>query len=813
VSIRNLDSLFEPRSVAIIGASQRDGRIGTTALANMAGSGYAGALWPVNPKYTTLHGVPCYANVAALPRAPELAILCTPPTTLPGLIAELGARGTRAAIVLTPVLDRDEGGERRVSGVLTAMLAAARPHLLRILGPGGAGLVTPAAGVNASLTHANPSHGAVKAGKIAFVSQSGSLMMAVLDWARLHGIGFSRFISLGRGADIDIGDVLDYLASDSDTHAILLYLEDVAHARKFMSAARLAARAKPVIVLKAGRGGEHGDDAVYDAAIRRAGMLRVASMEDLFDAAETLARMRPQRGERLAIFENGSALGLMAADALRDAGGTLATLSPDTVRRLRRLQRELAESLAGTVPSLRRAPHPRNPYALDARVPAAQRAAALAVLLRDTEADALLLLHAASADSTAIAEALAPLAQAAPGNVLSCWLGGGDVAQARQLFADAGLPTYDTPEKAVRGFMQIVQYRRNQALLMEVPAQPPAASRPERAAARAVIDAAIAAGHGQLGADATQAVLAAYGVAPSAPPQAADCDGDGLRLHVGVHGDPVFGPVIRLGSAVALPPLNMALARDLLARTDATAGLAAPQRQAAADAVCATLVRVAELAADVRELARLDIEARLSGGDGAPVLRVQAARFELGAPRAPEAMAIRAYPQELEQDIVWRGAPLTLRPIRPEDAPQHVAFFSALTPDDIRLRFFSAMRELPPAQLARLTQIDYDRAMAFIATRQDGDGKPETLGVVRAVVDPDNLRAEFAILIRSDLKGQGLGAILFEKLIAYFRSRGTAELVGEALSENNGMQGLVKRYGGVVTPSPEAGMVSLLLKL
>jgi acetyl-CoA synthetase (ADP-forming)/acetyltransferase len=176
-------------------------------------------------------------------------------------------------------------------------------------------------------------------------------------------------------------------------------------------------------------------------------------------------------------------------------------------------------------------------------------------------------------------------------------------------------------------------------------------------------------------------------------------------------------------------------------------------------------------------------------------------------------MAIRPYPQEQEEEINWQGAPLLLRPIRPEDAPAHVRFFSQMNRDDVRLRFFSAMKELPPAQLARLTQIDYDRAMAFIATRTGADGEPETLGVVRAIADPDNQAAEFAIAVRSDLKGLGLGNILFRKLIDYFRSRGTRELHGEALAENAGMQQLMRRYGGRVTASAEAGMVDLRLEL
>jgi len=790
MSIRNMDSLFEPGSVAILGASQRSDRMGTSVMNNMAESGFAGAIWPVNPKYGQLLGIQCYPKVSALPRAPDMAIICTPPDTIPGLIADLGKRGTRGAIVLTPVSD----------AIRQALLKAARPYLMRILGPGGIGLVAPLAGLNASVAHVG-----AKPGKLAFISQSATLMTAVLDWAKLNGIGFSRVVSLVDGGDIDLGDMLDFLAADEDTHAILMHIETVSCARKFLSAARLAARGKPVVVLKAGRS---GDDRVYDAVIRRAGMLRVFSSADLFDAVQTLARARPTRGERLSIMCNGSGPGQLAADALDWVHGKLAPLSPDTSKRLRAA---LPEGLAAT-----------NPVDIGGEAGAERHAAVLEALLKEPQADAFLLVHGPSSatGSTEVAQALAPLIRASGRSVFACWLGGEAVAGARQVFADAGLPAYDTPEKAVRAFSQVVAYHRNQSLLIEVPAQAPAASAPERQAARAVVEAAHASGLAQLPADDVRAVLGAYGIALAVGQGAGagggvDC-GDSQQLRIAMAVDPVFGPVISIGlggsagkvvddRAVGLPPLNMVLAREMLERTRVSGAL-----QPHSDAICRMLIQVAELVADIGEVAGLEINPLVAGDGG---LAPRAAHIALGRKRDAAAMAIRPYPQELEEEIAWQGAPLLLRPIRPEDAPAHVRFFARLNPDDVRLRFFSAMKELPPAQLARLTQIDYDRAMAFIATRTGSDGEPETLGVVRAVADPDNQGAEFAIIIRSDVKGKGLGNILFMKLVEYFRSRGTRELVGEALAENTGMQHLMRRFGGGVTPSRETGMVDLRLEL
>ncbi|MBA5687170.1 bifunctional acetate--CoA ligase family protein/GNAT family N-acetyltransferase [Rugamonas apoptosis] len=871
MSIRHLKHLFAPASVAVIGASDKPQRIGTRVLANLVEGGFGGALWPLNPRHDRLHGLRCYAKLSALPAAPDLAILCTPPATIPGLIADLGARGTRAAIVMTAGLEAHRAGGRSVR---QAMLEAARPHRLRILGPGSVGLQVPALGLNASFTHLPAA-----AGKLAFVSQSGALGTAVLDWASLRGIGFSTFVAMGEGVDVDFGDMLDYLAADNDTAAILLCVERVSCARKFMSAGRLAARGKPVIVLKVGRDPEPEAELAFDAAIRRAGMLRVYSTEDLFDAVETLARARQQRGERLAVLTNGGGLGLIAADALQAGGATLAGLSPETLERLRQLQ----------------APQ-SNPLDLLADAPVERYSGAVDALLHEPQADALLFLHAPTAmvSSALIAEALAPQLRAASRNVLSCWLGGRSVAAARQTFSDAGLPTYDTPEKAVHGFLQIVQYRRNQDLLMEVPARVPAAAAPQRAAAQALVTAALAAGHSALDARDTCALLAAYGIPMAATEFAADAEQalaaarrigypvalkagahdigrkadvggvvldleDDAMLHaaacamrervrrlrpaagpgfavqqmarrpqaqelaVRVRADPVFGPVILFGQGgpaaevaddrvAGLPPLNMVLARDMVGRTRVARLLAGygDHAPADADAIGRMLVQVAEMVADLPELTELEINPLLADADGVLALD---ADIRLAPPRATGTMAIRPYPQELEQELAWQGRTIVLRPIRPEDAPQHLAFFRALAPDDVRLRFFSAMRELPPSQLARLTQIDYDRAMAFIATGSGADGQPETLGVVRAVVDSDNQSAEFAIIVRSDLKGLGLGRVLFQKLVDYFRSRGTAELSGEALSENNGVQSLVRHFGGTVLPHAEAGMVNLRLPL
>ena len=390
MTVRNLEKLFQPASIALIGASERPGGVGAVVFQNLLNGGFKGVIWPVNPRHTSLHGLPVWPDVEALPTAPDLAVICTPPQAVPGLIDALGRKGTRAAIVITAGLKQLRTDDGRT--LEQAMLDAARPWLLRILGPNCIGALVPGIGLNASFAPGN-----ALAGRLAFVTQSGALATAMLDWANSRQIGFSHFISLGDSADVDFGDVLDYLASDANTRAILMYAESVKSGPKFMSAARAAARNKPVIVVKAGRAPEGakaaashtgalaGSDAVFDAVVRRAGMLRVDTLEALFDAAETLAHARPWRGERLCILTNGGGVGVLAADALVDrrlaqGGGKLAVLTATT----------LAALDACLPPNWSHG----NPVDIIGDAPAARYQDALRVLLDAPEVDALLVMHA-----------------------------------------------------------------------------------------------------------------------------------------------------------------------------------------------------------------------------------------------------------------------------------------------------------------------------------------------------------------------------------------------------------------------------------
>ncbi len=888
MSIRHLDRLLQPCSVAVLGASNRAGSVGATVWRNLRAGGFAGPVYPVNLRHSSLDGVAVFARPADLPEPPDLAVLCTPPDTIPGLLSELGELGTRAAIVMTAGL---------TAAQKQAALDAARPHVLRVLGPNCLGLLSPHLGLNASFAHTD-----ALPGELAFVSQSGALVTAVLDWAKSRRIGFSHMVSLGERSDVDFGDLLDHLASDPHTRSILLYIESIEAPRKFMSAARAAARNKPVIVVKAGRAGNGvqaaashtgalaGSDAVFDAAIRRAGMLRVDTLQDLFMAAETLARFGSNRDESLTLMTNGGGAGVMAADAAALIGVPLSPLGTG-----------LRDALSAFLPPTW---SHANPVDIIGDAPVQRYTQTLQALLADRDTGAVLFMHAPTAivRSDDIARACVPIVRAAPGRVMAAWLGDAAVSDARRLFEDAGVANYDTPEEAVRAFAMLRTYRRNQALLTQAPAagEGVTAGQPADAeAARAVIRQALAQGRELLDEVQAKAVLQAYGIpvvatvavdatAEAAAAAAQQCgypvalkilspdithksDVGGVRLQladatavreaadamlaqvrrvrpqahiqgftvqrmaqrpgaheliIGASVDPAFGPVLLFGQggtavevladrALALPPLNRVLARELVSRTRVARLLAGYRDRPAAhlDAVCDVLVAVAQMLADLPQLAELDINPLWADEHGVIALD---ARVRVTAPAGAgtDRFAILPYPTELAETLPCQGRQVLLRPIRPEDEARHRAFMALLSPEDMRLRFFSSRRELPRSELARLVQIDYAREMAFIALDAQPGAPDEILGVVRAVCDPDNVDAEFAIVVRSDLKGQGLGHLLLGKMVRYLKAHGTQRMVGDVLRDNPAMRDLMESNGfGVDTLASDGSTVRRVLQL
>ncbi|TAN57942.1 MAG: CoA-binding protein, partial [Rhodospirillales bacterium] len=735
-----------------------------------------------------------YPDIESLPRTPELAVLCTPPAMAPELVAKLGQRGARTAIVVAEVVGEDRA----------AMLKAAKASGLRLLGPSTLGVLSPKNRLNASFAHV-PAH----PGNIGFVSQSGALCTHVLDWAHPKGIGFSHFVSLGEALDIDFADMLDFMGTDPATRAILLYIEEIKERRAFMAAARSAARNKPVLAVKAGRRARRSEaeagrtgalaehDDVWDAALRRAGILRVENIDELFGTVETLARARPMKGERLAIVTNGGGAGVMAEDALMESGMALCDLSENTKARLKAV---MPASWAGD-----------NPLDVQVDAPPQRYADVVRILGDGREIDAVLVIHSpnALASTTACAEAVIATVKKHGGNVLTSWVGHEAAEPARKLFAQGGLPSYDTPRAAVHAFIHMVTHRKNRDMLMQTPPESPTVFRPDRDAARQVIEAALGRGNGILSEPESKAVLKAYGIAASEvriakTPQEAgeiskqlgypialtvvspditrkwDVGGVALSLEtaeavqaaalgmtarvaerkpgakvegftvqrmvsrqnarqliVAVATDPLFGPVILFGEggravevirdhAVALPPLNITLAHELIERTRMSHLLDAYFDRPAADreAIALTLMQVSQILVDHPEIYEIDINPLFADDKGVTAVDAHI-RVAPYSGRPGFHLAIHPYPQKLEEESSLKdGRKILLRPIKPEDEPAHYGLIEHMTPDDLRMRFFSVLQSLPHSEMARLTQVDYDREMAFIATLFDDAGMP-----------------------------------------------------------------------------------------
>lgn len=858
MTTRNLDALFAPRSIALIGASNHAHSVGAVIARNLAAGGFAGPILPVNPHERAIGSVLCHASVADLPITVDLAVIATPAPTVPGIIAELGARGTRAAVVISAGFSAQDGSRQ-------ALLDAAKPHCLRIVGPNCLGFLSPGLGINASFAQ-----GAPKAGGIALIAQSGAVAAAAIDWAHGRGVGFSHVISIGDAADVDVGDLLDYLALDAATKGIVVYIESITDARKFMSAGRIASRAKPVVVIKAGRSqaGAHaafshtgalaGADSVYDAAIRRAGMLRADDLREVFDAITTLAAGVRLKGDRLAILTNGGGAGVMAADTLELEGGQLAALAPAT-------QADLAKILPAKASNA-------NPTDILGDAPPERYGESLAILLADPGVDAALVLNCPTgvADSTQAAQYVVDVAAQAQKPVFAAWLGDSAVAAGRALLSASGISVHDTPSEASRSFLRLATYRQNQDLLLRTPVD--LATVVDTAAARSIIDAALAAGRTTLSDSEARRLLAHYGVPTVTselagdPGEAAEIAGriggpvalkiaspdishktdvGGVVLNLtgaaavrqaaetmlrnmaekvpaayiagfvveamcirpqaeeliaGISRDPLFGPTILFGrggvavevdrdTAIGLAPLDNVLAEDLIGRTAVARRLAGYRGRPPADhdAIDAVLIALSQMACDLPNIAELDINPLLA--DSAGVMALDA-RVRLTA--APGTLpAILPYPSGLVSEFVLADRKFTLRPLRAHDAGRLEELIDLSDPADVRLRFGGAMRHLPDLWARRLAHIDYDREMAFAAELADGTFG----GVVRLSGDPQGWSAEFAIMVRSDLQGIGLGRELLGRLTAYAKVRGYHELWGDVARDNARMLDFTHELG------------------
>jgi acetyltransferase len=839
---------------------------------NLAAAPLPGGLYAVNPKHRTLFGQRAYARLQDLPHAPDLAVVVTPAHAVERVVEDAAEAGVKAAVILTSGFG-EAGAEGRA--LQARVLAAARRGGVRLLGPNCLGVMRTDRGLNSTLARTP-----ARRGPLALVSQSGAICGAILDWAAPAEVGFTSVVSLGGAIDVDFGEVLDFLVADEATDAILMYVEGIRDARRFVSALRAAARVKPVIALKVGRyasgsraasshtGALVGSDAVFDAALRRAGSVRVRTYTQLFAAARVLAVDRAPQGERLAIVTNGGGPGVMAADSASECGVPLAQLSDSTIALLdTRLPPQWSKG---------------NPLDIIGDAPPERFGTASAAALADPGVDALLVMYSpvAITEPEAAAQAVAEAARDSTKPVLAAWLGDINPNASRRMLESHGIPNFYTPENAVEAFSFLCAYRRNQAQLLQAPpaAAPMEEREPDLGAAEAIRARARAERRTLLTEHESKALLAAFhlpvprSVPVSSKDQAVEAaqamgfpvvlkihspdithksDVGGVRLDlqsaamvgaayddmmrqvrsvrpqariegallqpmlrfpharevlVGVAADAVFGPVISFGTggvaveavrdtAVALPPLNVPLAHELMQRTRVHRLLAGYRDVPAADleALAAILVGVSRMVCALPWLVEMDLNPVLAHPGGAMIVDARVV-VEIDKSEFPPRyghMAIHPYPRELEGEIRTRdGRTVRVRPIRPEDAEREVRFFAGLSARSRYQRFMQYLSTLSERMLARFTQLDYDRELALVALWED-----EFVAVGRYAPNEDGVTAEFALVVADDWQGKGLGRALLERLCDAARAAGYRALYGEILHANREMLELAAHVG------------------
>ncbi|KAA5543272.1 GNAT family N-acetyltransferase [Roseiconus nitratireducens] len=889
MSARDLDAIFRPSSVAVVGASDHPLKVGYTVLKNLLEGGFSGKVFPVNLRRKTVQQLEAYPSVTDLPQPVDLVVICTPAATVPDLVAECGKFGVGGLIIVSAGF-RETGAagialQQRVSDA-----AKAYPELA-IIGPNCLGVISPHAHLNASFSGSMP-----EAGRIAFVSQSGALCTSVLDWARRDRIGFSYFVSIGNMMDVGMADLIDYFHDDPGTDAVILYIESIQHARAFMSATRSFTRNRPIVAYKAGRfaesakaaashtGAMAGVDDVYEAALARAGVVRVREVRDIFDCAQLLAQTRRPRGDRLAIVTNAGGPGVMAIDQLVQLHGTLATLSDSTI-----------DSLDHQLPA---AWSRGNPVDVLGDADPARFAKALRGVLRDDGVDAALVILTPQAmtDPLATAKAVIESTDQTTKPVLASWVGGNAVQEGIAALRAAGIPAYSFPEEAVRAFMYLNTYARRRELLYETPKDLPVEFVLNRERLRPVFNTILSEGRQRLTESMSKAMLDAYEIPISrtfvarTPEDAVEyahrlgypvavkvfspdishktdvggvalgvvgddavrdaydrilqsakearpdayvegvtvqpmiSSANGIELIVGARRDPVFGPVLMVGSGgtgtellrdrtLELPPLNERLARNMLQSLRCWPLLQGYRGRPSVtiDKLVEVLMRFSYLIADYPEICELDVNPLLVTPSSVVALdaRIILDHQTLLHPvKQFSHLAIRPYPENYCRSVALDdGTKVLLRPIKPEDEPMWHAMLSECSPETLHNRFRSMLGKTSHDFATRFCFIDYDREMAIVAEIHEA-GKRQLVGVGRLVAGTSHEDAEYTVLVVDAWQNRGLGTALTGYCMEIAGSWGLTCVVAETDRTNARMLAAFRRYG-FRQVAQEDGVVSL----
>lgn len=887
MSSMNLEKLFAPGSVAVVGASEKPGSAGAAVIGNLVGGGFTRHIYPVNPHSGEIFGRKAYQSVKDLPETPDLAVIATPIHTVPGIVKSCMEKGLCGAVVLSA--GGKETGEKGAA-IESEICRTIRNSDFRVIGPNCFGIISPRDDLNAGFAGWMP-----KKGGMAFISQSGAICRAILDFAAREHIGFSYFVSLGSMLDVDFGDMIDYLGGDPSVGSIVMYIENLCRIRNFMSAARAVSRIKPIIALKSGRsaagaaaavshtGALTGEDAIYDAAFKRAGIIRVNTFAELFDCAEFIGKQPGPKGHGLAIVTNAGGPGIMAADALWDYGFPPAALSLDTLKKMDAILPP-HWSRSNPVDILDDAAPDRYVQCVD-------------ILMQAKEVDGLLIMlvpHAV-AEPEMTARDLADLLKKRSYPVFTAWLGGSDAETGRAIFNKAGIPTFDSPERAVRAFMDLYHYSRNIETLQQVPRKLPGRLSFDHVAARQLVDIGRGRKNGLLTETEAKQLLAAYGIPVNKTEVATDAEqavqvaqgigypvvmkihsscivhksdvggvvldireDEGVRaaferirqsvtfqypgsfagvgvqkmlprrdfeLIAGSRTDKDFGPVLLFGlggvltevlkdRSIALPPLNRLLARQMIEGTLIWRLLNGYRNYQAVDVsqLESILIRLSHMVSDFAEIAEVDINPLLIN-EGRVIAVDARVSIATSFVEAPLHLVISPYPNQYEDQIDIEGVGrLTVRPIRPEDAPLLEEMFSVLSLTSVYYRFFNIMKRLPHHMLARYTQIDYDREIAMVAIDSSG-GSEKMLGVSRVIADGSMKSAEFAVVVADQWQGKGIGAVLLSRCLDFAQSKNIQKIWAVVMPGNTKMLAMAKKMNFDIKYHHSRGEYELTLDL
>lgn len=800
----NIGEMLNPKTVALIGASDREGSIGRTLLENLL-KYKKGKIFPVNPNRETVLGLDCFSRMADIPEPVSLAVVATSMRTMAEITEECGQVGIHGMVIISASFrETDTEWKRQEERIIEIR----KRYGMRIMGPNCMGIIRPHIGLCATFLKANP-----VPGRVAFISQSGILGDAILEWGADAGIGFSMFASLGSMVDVGFGDLIDFLSDDYDTTSIMIYMESVGDARRFVSAARGFCQSKPIIVLKPGysaksagaivsrTGSKIGEDRVYDAVFKRVGAVRVKKVADIFNAAKVLGSSHLPLGSRLAIVTNTRGVGIIATDNLFELGGQIAKLSDESIAALDSL---LPEQWSRS-----------NPIDMLGDADANRYSKTIDICADDPGVDGVLVICTprAAADPLELAQIVADKSRRTGKPIIATWMGGRQAREERQFLLQNNVPAYETPEEAVATYLYMYSYHRNIQLLYETPAEVAITQPGLKNQLKELVHNAIQEKQSVLTFDQSMFILRSYGIsvaglfgteiAVQQTPKELD-----YRVRLQAKRDEDFGSIILVGSegkdrndssamAIGLPPLNETLTRRLIEETDIYNDLHSdrPEHLALLEQLEKTILAFSNLIVDFPEIVEMELAPVAISGRNVTVLDARIS-IDLNYTESSQYPHLVIAPYPDRYTMHWSlpdGTEVLLRPIRPEDEPLGREMFAGLSEETLRTRFFSLLK-ITHEFLVKFCNIDYDRETAILAEIRK-DGRRKIIGGVRFIVYPDLNKAEFAILVHDDYQRKGLAKKLMGVMIEIAQEKGLDEVYGTVLTDNHKIINLCRKLG------------------